>query len=62
MMPVPTSPALDSESCAASASVVDERNHSRVSDIPRVPNVAGGCDIGAAELDDDIYWDGFGGW
>jgi len=61
MMPHPTSPATDAGSCAASSVYVDERTHTRPSDVPRVANVADGCDIGAAELDDDIFWDGIEG-
>lgn len=61
MMPHPTSPATDAGSCVASSVNVDERNHARPSDVPRVANVADGCDIGAVELDDDIFWDGFEG-
>jgi CSLREA domain-containing protein len=59
MMPHPTSPSTDAGSCVASSLNVDERTHARPSDVPRVANVADGCDIGAVELDDDIFWDGF---
>ena len=61
MMPQPMSPATDSGSCVASSLSIDERGHARPSDVSRVANVADGCDIGAAELDDDIFWDGFEG-
>jgi len=61
MMPHPTSPATDAGSCAASSVYVDERTHTRPSDVPRVANVADGCDIGAVELDDDLFWDGLEG-
>ncbi len=61
MMPHPTSPATDAGSCAASSLNIDERTHARPSDVPRVANVADGCDIGAVELDDDIFWNGFEG-
>ena len=61
MMPRPTSPATDAGTCAISSVYIDERTHARPSDVPRVANVADGCDIGAVELDDDIFWDGFGG-
>ena len=59
MMPHPTSPATDAGSCASSSVYVDERIHTRPSDVPRVANSADGCDIGAVELDDDLFWDGF---
>ncbi len=61
MMPKPTSPAINAASCAASSIAVDQRDHARPASVPRVPNVADGCDIGALELDDDIFWDVFGG-
>jgi len=61
MMPQPTSPATDAGSCAASSVYVDERTQTRPSDVPRVANVADGCDIGAVELDDDLFWDGLEG-
>ena len=60
-MPDPTSPATDAGSCAASGIDVDQRGHARPADLPRVANVADGCDIGAVEFDDDVFWDGFGG-
>jgi predicted outer membrane repeat protein len=61
MMPHPTSRAADAGSCTASSINVDERTHTRPGDVPRVSDVADGCDIGAVELDDDIFWDGFEG-
>ncbi|MEO7326801.1 MAG: choice-of-anchor Q domain-containing protein, partial [Dokdonella sp.] len=61
MMPDRASAAIDAGDCAASSINVDERNHSRPSDVPGVTNVADGCDIGAVELDEDIFRDGFDG-
>lgn len=59
LMPIPASPATDAGNCAADGVTVDQRGHARLVDIPRVPNAADACDIGAVELDDDIFWNGF---
>lgn len=58
-MPSPTSPATDAANCASAGITTDQRNHARFIDVPRVPNAADACDIGAVELDDDIFWNGF---
>jgi CSLREA domain-containing protein len=59
MLPHPRSPATDAASCLASSTSVDERSHARPADVPRVANAFDGCDSGAVELDDDIFWDDF---
>lgn len=61
MLPHPDSPAINSGSCAASNLFIDQRGHVRPADVPRVNWKFDGCDIGAAELDDDIFWSGLGG-
>lgn len=58
-MPAPVSAAVDGGNCLASNTSVDERSHARFVDVPRAPNAADACDIGAMELDDDIFWNGF---
>lgn len=58
-MPAPVSAAVDGGNCLASNTSVDERSHARFVDVPRAPNAADACDIGAVELDDDIFWNGF---
>jgi CSLREA domain-containing protein len=59
-MPAPGGPAVDGGNCLASDTGADERGHRRFVDVPRAPNAADACDIGATELDDDIFWNGFG--
>ncbi|HSE13761.1 MAG TPA: choice-of-anchor Q domain-containing protein, partial [Rudaea sp.] len=58
-MPAPDGPAVDGGNCLASGIAVDQRIHARFIDVPRAPNAADACDIGAVELDDDIFWNGF---
>ena len=57
--PLVTSPALDGGSCAASSLYVDQRGIVRPIDDARAINVADGCDIGAVELNDEIFSSGF---
>jgi CSLREA domain-containing protein len=59
-MPAPSGLAVDGGDCLASNTSADERGHQRFVDVPRAPDAADACDIGAVELDDDIFWDGFG--
>lgn len=59
-MPAPGGAAVDGGNCLASNASADERGHQRFVDVPRAANPADACDIGASELDDDIFWDGFG--
>ncbi|HET8897227.1 MAG TPA: CSLREA domain-containing protein [Rhodanobacteraceae bacterium] len=58
-LPGPTSAAINAGNCAASALNVDQRTTARPQGVPRVINKFDGCDIGAAELGDDIFWDDF---
>jgi CSLREA domain-containing protein len=59
MLPHPDSPATNAGECAASSVFDDQRNHPRPAEVPRLAFQYDGCDIGAAELDDDIFWNGF---
>jgi hypothetical protein len=59
MLPDPDSPATNAGSCTASNLFVDQGGHVRPASVPRVTYKYDGCDMGAAELDDDIFWDGF---
>lgn len=61
MMPLPTSPAINAGSCAASSSSIDQRGRARPAAVVHVADAVDGCDIGALELDDDIFWDSYGG-
>jgi CSLREA domain-containing protein len=58
IVPHPDSPAINAGNCVASGIFTDQRGHNRPAAVPRVSNVADGCDIGAIELDDDIFWHG----
>jgi hypothetical protein len=58
MLPHPYSPIINRASCSASGVFIDQRSHSRPADVPGVPPFLENCDIGAAELDDVIFWDG----
>jgi CSLREA domain-containing protein len=60
MLPHPDSPATNAGSCGASDLFEDQRGDTRPASVPNVPYLYDGCDIGAAELDDDVFWDGFG--
>ncbi|HET8941865.1 MAG TPA: CSLREA domain-containing protein [Rudaea sp.] len=59
LMPHPDGPAVDGGNCVASNIGMDERGHARFVDVPRTPDAVDACDIGAVELDDDIFRDGF---
>ncbi|MDN5923628.1 MAG: hypothetical protein L0H70_01360, partial [Xanthomonadales bacterium] len=57
MLPHPDSVLIDAGSCSAANLFADQRGHARPASVPRVLPKFDGCDIGAAELDDDIFWD-----
>lgn len=57
-MPAPDGPAVDAGNCLVTSTSEDQRGHLRFVDVPHAPNAADACDIGAVELDDDIFSNG----